>query len=863
MTFLSLPERAGYVTKCESGSRVELCELSVKWVDGPTCIHNISMDVKDGERIQIVGKTGASKTTLLATILGNTTLISGRVSVTGSIAYVPQIPFMLNRSIRDNIIFGLAYERERYESVLNLCCLIEDLSAFENGDETVVAGKGTTLSGGQKQRISIARAIYMDKDIYIVDDCLSAVDSKVASTIFTNVFSKNGALKGKTIIMVTHSMQFLKGVDKVVVMVDGCIDEIGTYTELMESKGTLYKLVKDHGIKEDASKVDAKTKRSLKESKPRPKVVENTKTGSVSSDVYISYAKACGPYSVAILILVLLVSQILSLTQNLVLSQWAADNDSSIETHSPNFWLSCYFGIGVLYAVTIVLQVLIASILCGLKAAKDLHRSMLCNILRQPQRLFDLTPFGELMNRFVKDIQVVDETLPRSFMIYFRTMFSVIVILLLNSIGNPFFMLIATPLGFVYLRVQRFYLLTSRQLKRLEATSRSPVYSHFVETFNGLDSIQANNHCKAFLEENWKRYDESSRAFYCSVSANRWLAVRLGALGSAIVFGSSLLSVLSIHFNSSGLAKSTVGLMIVYSMTITQTLNWMVRQSCDIESNIISVERIQEYTKLRQEAPRELAGDSGLQWPINGEIRFDNYSASYGTDLPMAIKGITAVIKPLEKIGIVGKSGSSKSTLALCLYRIIEAKGGFITIDGCDISKMGLEKLRSSLVMVPQEALLLNGSIRFNVDPQSLASDSEIWLALEKSHIKEYILGLIGGLDYMVIEKGLAFSVGQRGLLCLARAILRKPTILILDESTAAVDLRTEALIQQTIKEEFSGSTILTIAHRISTILSCDKIMVLEMGEIVEFRETKTLLADKTSYFYAMAKESISTNTVP
>lgn len=421
------------------------------------------------------------------------------------------------------------------------------------------------------------------------------------------------------------------------------------------------------------------------------------------------------------------------------------------------------------YSLMVVVQVLFAWVYCGIRAATEMHINLLKNVLRLPQSFFDTTPMGRVMNRFSKDQYTIDEVLPRSFLTFFRTCFIVLSVLAVNTIGNPYYILLVIPLGAIYYYSQKYYLSTSRELKRLDSTSRSPIYSNFQETLYGVTSIRAFGQENRFLKLNMAKVDFNQRAYYPSVSSNRWLAVRLEFIGALIVFGSASLGVTAIYLDRS-VSASVVGLMLVYSLSVTQTLNWMVRQSCEIETNIVSVERIKEYTEIEQEAPAHIPDrQPSAEWPTQGQISFKKYSTRYRSGLDLVLHDISFDIRPSEKIGICGRTGSGKSSLTLSLFRIIERVTGKIIIDGVDISQIGLFDLRSRLSIIPQDPVLFNGTVRDNIDPFEKCDDESIWVALEKVNLKSYVASFPLGLSHRVLQNGENFSVGQRQLICLAR----------------------------------------------------------------------------------------------
>lgn len=546
-------------------------------------LSNISFTVSDGKMLGVVGKVGAGKSTLLSAILGDTYKLGGSVTTRGSTCYVPQTAWIINSTLRENILFGRVYHEKNYAATLHACGLNPDIAMLPGGDMTEIGERGITLSGGQKQRISIARAVYSDSDIYLFDDPLSAVDAHVGRHIFDRVFGPKGMLKKKTRIFVTHGIHFLPDCDCIMMLKNGQIAEMDKYEALLDKMGAFCALIRDHGnsgpsdtpqqalvapVAHFSKLTKSATTASLDCSpaeQPKKKVLHTMSTeesakGCVSWDVYVAYAKACHLPSVVGFIVLAAISQALSVFQNVFLSWWAQFNDEhqALDTkqhgHTPaeSFlpWLIGYGSIGIIYSSTIVIQVIFVWIFCGIRAARILHIDLLTSILRVPQAFFDTTPLGRIINRFSKDQYTVDEVLPRCFQMYFRTLFALLSVLAVNTLGSPYYLLLAFPLGILYSYFQKFYLCTSRELKRLESSSRSPIYAHFQESLAGVASIRAYGQEQRFIRINESRIDYNQQAYYPSVSSNRWLAVRLEFIGSLIIFGSAAFGVLSIYLDA-------------------------------------------------------------------------------------------------------------------------------------------------------------------------------------------------------------------------------------------------------------------------------------------------------------------------
>ncbi|KAH9387597.1 Canalicular multispecific organic anion transporter 1 [Tyrophagus putrescentiae] len=501
----------------------------------------------------------------------------------------------------------------------------------------------------------------------------------------------------------------------------------------------------------------------------------------------------------------------------------------------------------------------VAFALGTLNSSVTMHRRLLARIMHSPMRFFDTTPSGRVANVFSKDIDALDVAIPlnlNAFAIYLLQVLATIVLICVNV---PLFLVVIGPIVLLYYFIQKFYVPTSRQLKRLESITRSPIFSHFSETLSGVSTIRAFGATSAFIGESHRRVDANLRCFYPKFIANRWLAFRLKLVGNLIVLFSAIFAVHSRDAFRD--APGFVGLIMTYSLSLTQILNWLVRQSSDLEANAVSVERIEEYCSEGMSTGRR-----------KGAIEFEDVSVRYRPGLELVLKGVSLVIDAGQKVGVCGRTGSGKSTLTLALFRILEADQGRITIDGVDISRIGLHELRHCLAIIPQDSVLFSGTIRSNLDPFGEYADAELWRALELCHLKQYVTEdqstdhqhhqqqqqkIAGnGLDYPVSENGANLSVGMRQLLCLGRALLKNSKILVLDEATAAIDLETDALIQATIRREFAHCTVITIAHRLITILDADKILVLEQGRVAEFDTPGALLARPTSQFYSLARDA-------
>ncbi|XP_059617049.1 multidrug resistance-associated protein 1 isoform X6 [Phlebotomus argentipes] len=886
------------------------------WGGDETVLRDINMRVEREKVVAVVGTVGSGKSSLVSAYLGELEKLQGRVVTNGRIAYVSQQAWIQNATLQDNIIFGKDMDRKRYERVIEACALKPDIEMLPGGDQTEIGEKGINLSGGQKQRVSLARAVYNDADVYFLDDPLSAVDSHVGKHIFEQVVGKSGMLAKKTRLLVTHGITYLPDVDYIYVLKDGEISEAGAYQELLNKKGAFAEFLIQHlqeNTSEESEKFDelkqqlessvagdeelrgklqrAISQRSRSESqsetgsvhdspsrknsdassdtsalrrrtpdkkdgnqKEKEKLIEQEKseTGSVKWEVYKHYLRSIGTLLSLTTIFLNMVFQGFSIGSNVWLARWSTDPNAGNDTGTRDMYLGVYGALGAGQGFASFFTDL-APLLGSLRASIILHNSLLNNVMRCPVLFFDVTPSGRILSRFSKDIDVLDSNLPRELSDTIYCFFEVLATLVVISISTPLFVAVIIPIGLLYYFVQRFYVATSRQLKRLESVSRSPIYSHFGESITGAQTIRAYGVQDRFIGESEDKVDFNQVCYFPSIIANRWLAVRLEMVGNLIILFAAMFAVLGRDSTDEG----SVGLSVSYALQITQTLNWLVRMTSDVETNIVAVERIKEYAETKQEAPWELPNATvPKNWPEVGTVEFRDFQVRYREGLELVLRGITFVVDGGQKVGIVGRTGAGKSSLTLSLFRIIESAGGSILIDGQDISKLGLHTLRSRLTIIPQDPVLFSGSLRMNLDPFNSHTDDEVWRALEHAHLRAFVKGLTAGLNHEVSEGGENLSVGQRQLVCLARALLRKTKVLVLDEATAAVDLETDDLIQRTIRTEFKDCTVLTIAHRLNTIMDSDKVIVLDRGHITEFSSPSELLQDRKSAFYSMAKDA-------
>uniref|UniRef100_A0AAQ5XKA5 Multidrug resistance-associated protein 1 n=1 Tax=Amphiprion ocellaris TaxID=80972 RepID=A0AAQ5XKA5_AMPOC len=851
----------------------------------------LNVCIPEGSLVAVVGHVGSGKSSLLSALLGEMDKLEGTVAVKGSVAYIPQQAWIQNSSLKDNILFGQERREAWYRQVVEACALQPDLEILPAGDETEIGEKGVNLSGGQKQRVSLARAVYCDRSVYLLDDPLSAVDAHVGKHIFDWVIGPQGLLKDKTRVLVTHGLSYLHQAHLILVMLDGEITEVGSYQQLMATDGAFAEFqrtyatvdqTEDDGERQRAGGSDiyvnfimydcfcsspganSTSKVSLMEKEEKQlnqktkdlkvgKLTEADKasTGRVKLSVFWSYLKAIGLALSCLSLLLFLAHHLVSMFSNYWLSLWT--DDPVVNGTQPDrlMRLGVYGALGLSQGVAVFGYSLAMSI-GGILASRFLHQSMLYDVLRSPMFFFERTPSGNLVNRFAKEMDTIDSVIPSILKMFMGSMFNVLGSCVIILIATPLVAIIIPVLGVLYLLVQRFYVASSRQLKRLESVSRSPIYTHFNETLLGTSVIRAFGEQERFIRESDRRVDHNQKAYYPSIVANRWLAVRLEFVGNCIVSSAALFAVIARESLSPGI----MGLSISYALQLTASLTWLVRMSSDVETNIVAVERVKEYCDTEKEAQwTHQASSLPPGWPTTGCIDIRGFGLRYREDLDLAIRNISISISGGEKVGIVGRTGAGKSSLTLGLFRIIEAAEGKIFIDGVDISQLGLHELRSRITIIPQDPVLFSGSLRMNLDPFDSYSDEEVWRALEFSHLKSFVSGLPDKLSHECSEGGENLSVGQRQLLCLARALLRKTKILVLDEATAAVDMETDNLIQSTIRSQFEDCTVLTIAHRLNTIMDYTRVLVLDKGEMSEFDSPSSLIRQRGT-FYQMARDA-------
>ncbi|KAG7492992.1 hypothetical protein MATL_G00021320 [Megalops atlanticus] len=852
--------------------------------EGTLLLHSLNLTIKKGSLIAVVGKVGCGKSSLLAAITGELSRCQGTLFVQGrenGFGLAMQEPWIQHATVRENILFGKDFNCHFYQSVIEACALTDDLNILPRGDGTEVGENGVTLSGGQKARLALARAIYMEKDIYLLDDPLASVDTDVAYHLLEKCIM--GILRDKTRIICTHRLEFMDKADTMILMNDGTVVKTGTPEEILPMVEAVPKNRKNDNNRKEKDGLVNNQEQPLEQGPLLKYTVgeEQKQMGVVAWRVYQSYLLAMGSCLTFTIFLTLLLMQASKNISDWWLSHWISHLKSdynaslSVLLHRDFSYMLLFFPRSLMYPIIetaskanitsemkfylIVYGSIAAanSLLTAVRAflfahgaicaATIIHNRLLKRVLKATVTFFDTTPFGRILNRFSSDLYSVDDTLPFILNILLANIFSLLGMLVVMCYGLPWILLLLPLLGIVYYYIQHFYRHTSRELKRLYSLTLSPMYTHFSETLTGICTIRASCNTSRFEEENERRLESNQRCLFASNAAMQWLDVRLQMIGVAMVAAIGVIAI--IQHQTKSVDPGLIGLSLSYALSITNLLSGLIFSFTQTETQMISVERTEEYST---EIPVEMQHgilEVSHSWPEQGHIVFQGAVLTYRQGLPNALDGVSIVIHPGEKVGVVGRTGSGKSTLFLALFRMVELNGGKILIDGVDISQIRLAQLRSKLAIIPQEPFLFSGTVRENLDPCGCHTDHLLLDVLEQCHLFQTI-NQMGGLDAEVGEKGKSLSLGQRQLLCLARALLTQAKILCIDEATASVDQKTDKLLQQTIQMKFRDKTVLTIAHRINTIMDSDKVLVMHAGKAVEFDSPAVLCQRDDSIFH-------------
>ncbi|KAJ3127452.1 Multidrug resistance-associated protein 4 [Nowakowskiella sp. JEL0407] len=844
-----------------------------------TLLKDLDISVQMGEVLGVCGQVGSGKSSLLHAVLGEMEKVSGNLAVRrqitegGStrkirIAFASQSPWIASGTIKDNILFGQPYDENWFKEVITACALDTDLALLPDRENTVLGERGVTLSGGQRARLSLARAVYFNADIYLLDDPLSAVDTKVGRHLFEKCIM--GILRTKARILVSHQLQFIRDCDKVVLLEEGSVVGFGKYEDVMMAQNSRFAVaLREFGNKgkafegtetEDEGKSKNATKVVYEDATvaPQDMVKEETATGSVGLSVYVKYFTS-GAGSVVALLMIgfMVIGEISLLVTDWWLSHWSQDYVINVKRGVilTKIYPLIFFGL-VMFAMIAAMTRALIFFEIGLRSGRTLFTKMLNAVVRSPMSFFQFNPHGQLMNRFSKDLNLTDEMVPAVFFDFAQCAFMVIGTLVLSVIIIPWVALTVPFVLGIFFLLRRYFMATSRQVKRIEAVTRSPVYSNVSATLEGLSTIRA--------------FDAED---------SRWLGLRLDGLSAVFML---VVTFLSLGLRQSlGLLPGSIGFLLSYSLQLIGLLQWCVRQSAEVENLMVSVERILEYTTIESEAPAITDKRPPDNWPNKGDVSINNLSLIYPNASVPALKNITVHLPPGTRCGIVGRTGAGKSSFLQALFRLVEPtpKTGSVVIDGIDTSTIGLEDLRSNISIIPQEPFCFRGTLRFNVDPFSKYTDQEIWRVLDAVELKRVVELIPEKLQAPVSENGGNWSFGERQLICLARAILRNTKLIVMDEATSSVDLQTDELVQNAIRGRkqlakvesesststpqqdslFAEATVITIAHRLQTVIDFDKLMVLNGGSLVEFGSPYELLQkdvkDDSAWFVKMIEE--------
>ena len=840
----------------------------------PPTLVNLGLRIKHGMHVGVAGPVGCGKSSLLASLVGDMPRLAGRVVTRGTFSLCLQEPWIQNLSLRENVLFGAAYDAAWYARVLSACALDADLASLPAGDSTEIGERGVNLSGGQKARVALARACYSRADVVLLDDVLSAVDAEVGAHLMEKCIE--GLLKenGCTVVLVTHHTGFLAPFDLVVQLnEDGTIKAQGP-------PGSLEGLGKRKNSSKTASAVDlsslsvdttaanatAPTAAANEPGTPGTKAVtkkleaqqaaaaaggangasgkgkmmsaEERERGAVSLGVWRRYAAALGWCNVLCgLVGMYALSQALQYASSYWLGLWAQDVFHSISHGQPWFYLEVYCAAALASCVAILTRSVITAY-CSVAAGRKIHNAALRATIASPMEFFDTTPLGRILNRFSVDCQKVDREIASSGSMLAGYAVSLLCTVIIIALVSPLVLILMPPLAFFYLTYASYYRNSAREVQRLDSISKSPIYASFTEALTGASSIQAFLANERFEIANRAKNDYNLRANYISLAANRWLTVRLEFFSNLLVAATALLAVITAligsHEASQAAARANMaGLALTYAPGLTDTLSFMIRQFTQVETQMVSVERLLSYAGLAAEKTSNPTS-VGPEWPRVGEIELRDVRMAYREKLPDVLKGCSLTIRGGEKIGICGRTGAGKSSILVALFRICELRAGALLIDGVDIATIELATLRSRLAIIPQDPVLFTGSLRSNLDPTNTYNDAELWSVMQQCGIDTAMAEHPKGLERPIEEKGGNLSMGQRQLLCLCRALLKRSRVLVLDEATASVDMDSDALIQRTLQDGLGGTTVLTIAHRLDTIMHCDRVIVMHEGIVAE-----------------------------
>ncbi|KAG8877682.1 hypothetical protein FRB98_006588 [Tulasnella sp. 332] len=841
-------------------------------LQAPFELKDVKFSVPRGAFVTIVGQIGSGKSSLLQALLGEMPRTRGHTTFSGPVSYLPQVPWILNTTLRENILFGEEFDQTRYNGVLSACQLLPDIAILPFGDMTEIGERGVSLSGGTKARVSLARAAYSYTDIVILDDTLSAVDAHVGKSILDQCLL-NGPLSKRTRVMVTHAMQVIPYSDYVYLMDNGKIIEHGAYENLVSQEGPFCQLIEsvtnDRSRKARSSKATAidksdKTMDSVKAEEENAGMMqeEERNTGAVAFVVYQNYLRSAGGLIWAPVILALLtLTEAANVSTNLFLGYWTGQ---TISGFTQGQYMAVYAGIGTAQALFSFIAAAAIS-LAGLQAGLAMFAQAFWSVMHSPVSFFDTSPLGRIVSRLSTDIDTLDTQMMLPFYQFFTTGYNVIGTIFLVFYTSPLLGIVFVPLGIAYYLVSVFYRRSSVETKRLESNLRSRLFTAYTEALTGLATIRASHRQGSFIEKVGNGLDYRNRAHFMNIVLRNWLALWLDMIGNILILGISIFAVIE----RTSVSPSKIGVVLSYSLFIAYSLAELVNQFATVEQNMNTVERVLHYADgLDQEAGAEAEGDVDRirrGWPEHGAMSFRNVKLAYREGLPLVLKNVSFDVKIGEKVGCVGRTGAGKSSLLQALFRMVEIQEGSIEIDGVNVREVGLGTLRRSLAVIPQDVKLFQGTLRENLDPLSLKTDAELIEIMRFASLPppaatsppntievppESIKSLTGNrsstsnlarfdLDMAVEHEGTNFSAGEGQLIALGRALVKGSKIVILDEATSSVDPVTDTHIQQVIAS--SSCTLFTIAHRLNTVAYHDRILVMDDGRVAEFDEPLVL----------------------
>ena len=857
-------------------SIIEMDNCSFFWSDKEDCcLVNLQFQVNKGDLMVVMGKTGSGKSSLLLALSQELNLASGALRLKewkDGAGIVLQDCWVKAGTVRETIVDGCVFDLFWYETVVSACALDKDIANFPMGDETPVGVNGSALSGGQRLRLSLARAVYKNKQVYLIDDIFSGLDSQVVHHIVENCI--NGVLANKTRVICTHNKSLSSYANSLMILEEGRIQYIGppnisSVSQINDSKV----------ISESKESETDKTEKSEKPSEP---YVEPRRFGAVQSSVYKFYLKSAGFVLTFFVILSLFGMQATDSASSIWLSYWAksmsvAPGISTIRSHSnlnfssfvdskgyrgsndevfsvptnSTFYLEVY---GAIIAGNIFISIgrVLSFIPFQITATKILHEKMLSSIMKAPLHLFDATPLGVIINRFSSDVYTVDSDVPIDVNILLSTLCELIGVVVVTCYGLPYILISFIPLAILYYFIQKYYRCAAREVKRLYSVSQSPLFSHFEETLAGVSYIHSFRSNSLVQNTGMKILKAYQRADYCLGAANAWLSLRLELITCLVIVLAS--SIILIELSLGDVDASRLALGLTFALSISEAMDSVISSYATVEKSFVSAERVMQFTEnLPIETDVEDPITVNNRWPDRGSISFTSVSVRYQNCSSKALDNISFSARAGEKVAIVGRTGAGKSTVLLALFKLVDLEGGNITIGDVDISEIDNQVLRKSLTVIPQQPLVFSGTLRDNMDPFQEHEDEDIEAALRQTQLGEF-LDSKGGLDCEVSLGTL--STGESQLISLARALLKQSKVVCLDEATSNVDIETDHVIQDLLREQFKLSTVLTVAHRIDTVLHYDRVVVMSQGTIVEEGKPKELLEDTSSHFYKLAQSS-------